>query len=390
MIEVEEARLLISENCPQPETEIIPTERAFGFAVALPPVSQIDTPPFDQSAMDGYCFAFGPPSDQPLIVTGEIQAGGFCRDELKPGTCMRIFTGACIPSGADTVVMQENTRREGELVFITDNKLTRGGNVRKKGSQTIAGQFLLTEGCLLTPAAVSFLAGTGVTEVTVYSKPSVSLIVTGKELVKPGFELADGKIYESNSYGLTAALNQIGIVPAYTGFADDTAIDIEKEFLIAKKSDLVIITGGISVGDYDLVKGVLESCGVNTIFHKVKQKPGKPFYFGKLKKKLIFALPGNPAAVLSCFYNFVVPAIGKLTGRQYFRSFTLKIKSDYQKKNDLTLFLKGKTAGDEVEILTHQESYLLNSFSEADCMVELSGGKRLFSAGEQVRVRMIV
>ncbi len=390
MIEVKDARKLISDNCPQQVTEIIPLQKAFGYVLAVQPVSLIDTPPFDQSAMDGYCFSFDSILSQPLKVAGEIQAGAFYNSSLETGTCLRIFTGGCVPPGADTVVMQEKVERHEDEVVIRDDKLDRGSNVRKKGSQTHSGQLLLKRGSLLTPAAVSFLAGTGITEVTVFSKPDVSLIITGKELVKPGEKLTEGKIFESNSFGLIAALNQVDIEPAYVGFADDTLSAIESTFLNAKESNIIIITGGISVGDYDLVKEVLESNGVRTIFHKVKQKPGKPFYFGKLDDKLIFALPGNPAAVLSCFYNYVVPAIGIITGREYFKTFTLKLSSDYYRKNDLTLFLKGRTAGEEVEILSHQESYMLNSFSDADCMIELSGDKNLIQKGEPVTVRMIV
>ena len=390
MIEVSDARKLISENCPPQSTESINLEKAFGYVLAVQPESVTDTPPFDQSAMDGYCFAFDGISSKPLMIAGEVQAGAFYNEELRAGTCLRIFTGACVPSGADTVIMQEKVNRNGNEILICDEHLERGSNIRKRGSQTFNGQPLLKQGSLLTPAAISFLASAGITDVKVYSKPTVSLLVTGKELVKPGEKLPPGKIFESNSFGLIAALNQIGIEPAYVSFADDTVSDIKAAFLKSTNSNIIIITGGISVGDYDLVKQVLESTGVKTIFHKVKQKPGKPFYFGTLDDKIIFALPGNPAAVLSCFYNYVVQAIGQITCREYFKSFTLKLSSDYNKKNDLTLFLKGRTVGKEVEILTHQESYLLNSFSEADCMIELNGSKRLFKSGEQVRVRMIV
>lgn len=390
MIEVSEAAKLIAANCLQPSIITMPLERAHGFALAVPPVSIIDTPPFNQSAMDGYCFAFDGTYGKALRIAGEVQAGGFFSERLETGSCLRIFTGAPVPSHADTVVMQENVERKDGFIHFKGEVPEKGSNVRLKGSQTSKGQKLMKERSLLTPAAVSFLAGAGISEVMVYSKPSVSLIVTGKELVRPGSLLTEGKIFESNSFGLAAALDQTGIRTSSVAFADDTDEEIFKAFTAARKSDIVIVTGGISVGDYDLVKSVLESCGVKTIFHKVRQKPGKPFYFGRLDEKMIFALPGNPAAVLSCFYIYIVPALEMITRRKYFRSLSLELSSDYDKKNELTLFLKGRTSGNSVEILTHQESYLLNTFSEADCIVELPQQKRMFEKGEPVKVRMIV
>ena len=391
MINVIEAKQLIIENCPVPKVKTLPLLEATGSILAEPVYSPIDTPPFHQSAMDGYVFSYeGWDKKSPLIVNGEIQTGSYYSKPVLANEAMRIFTGAPVPSGADTVVMQEKVVRDNNVIIIQDEHLAKGSNVRLQGSQTKKGEIALHQKQLLTPAGISFLAGIGISKINVFSKPAVSIIVTGKELTTAGAEITDGKIFESNSIGLRAALQQLNIKEVSVEVVDDEEEEITNAITRNLEADILILTGGVSLGDYDLVPASLEKCGVVKVFHKVKQKPGKPFYFGKFNQTLVFALPGNPAAVMSCFYEYVVPAISSFTQINYFKKLLLPLANDFHKKAGLTYFLKGKTGEQNVAILNNQESYLLNSFAVADCLVELDEDKEHFKKGDLVNICMII
>lgn len=392
MMSVQDARNKISENCGVAKIKEMHLQNAGGYILAEDLLAPIDTPHFNQSAMDGYAFAYNDWDGQSdLVLVGEVQAGNYFTEKISHLETLRIFTGAALPSCVDTVVIQENVIKNGNRISIKDNSLKKGSNVRLQGSQTKKGEMILKEGHLLSPASISFLAGLGITNVLVYSNPKISIITTGKELLKPGEILSAGKIYESNSFGLKAALEQMDIKPVAIKTVDDEEekiIEAIQEQL--KIADILILTGGVSVGDYDFVTSALEKCGVKKVFHKVKQKPGKPFYFGKYQDKLVFALPGNPASVLTCFYEYVVDVISKQTKRNYFKSIQLPLANDYSKKKGLTFFLKGKINADHVSILGDQESYKMNSFALADCLVELEEEKEVFRKSEIVSVRMII
>src|SRR6187431_207074 len=318
MIPVQEARQLIAEKCMPSRKEEVELIHSVGMVLAEDVYSPIDTPPFDQSAVDGYAFSFSQWNQKgPLTIVGEIPAGHVAHEKMKAHQTMRIFTGAHVPSGMDTVVMQEKVEVLGNELHIKDPQLVGGSNVRLKGSQTKAGTLALPKGHLLTPASISFLASLGIAIVQVYELPRVRIIVTGKELVLAGAILKAGMIYESNSAGLTAALKMLGITPLSVEVIDDDERAIMRAINRTIDADILILTGGASVGDYDFVPSALEKCGVQKVFHKVKQKPGKPFYFGVENQTLVFGLPGNPAAVLSCFYQYIVPVIENFTVRQY-------------------------------------------------------------------------
>ncbi|HAH55331.1 MAG TPA: molybdopterin molybdenumtransferase MoeA [Flavobacterium sp.] len=391
MINVTEAKQLINENCSVLKIKTLPLLEANGSILAEPIYAIMDTPPFDQSAMDGYAFSYQNWDKKcNLTVFGEIQTGNYSTEKVLANQAVRIFTGAPIPPGTDTVVMQEKITRDGNTIQILDTFLVKGANVRPQGSQTKKGELALQERQLLSPVAISFLAGIGINKVKVFSKPTVSIIVTGKELAKAEDTISEGKIFESNSIGLIAALNQIGINPVSVEVVDDVEAEIEKAISNQLSSDILILTGGVSVGDYDLVPASLENCGVQKIFHKIKQKPGKPFYFGRHNQTLVFALPGNPAAVMSCFYEYVAQAIGNFTQKEYFKKMAFPLAEDFNKKAGLTFFLKGKIGENSVTVLNNQESYKLNSFAVADCLIEFDEEKEIFQKGDLVNVGMIL
>ncbi len=391
MIAVSEAKKQILDHCTTYKPQVVPLLSANGFVLAAPVFSVIDSPPFHQSAMDGYAFSFKNwDKKSALIVIGEIQAGTFSNNSLGTNEAFQIFTGAPIPSDADAVVMQEKVIRNGNVIQIQDIAITGGANVRPKGSQTKKGEIALSLGDLVTPIGISFLAGLGINEVTVFSKPKVSIIVTGKELINKSESISEGKIYESNAIGLTAALQQINIEPTAIELVDDTLEEIKNAITTHLNADILILTGGVSVGDYDLVPAALEKCGVEKIFHKVKQKPGKPLYFGKVNQTLIFALPGNPAAALTCFYEYVLLAIDHFTYKKHFKKMQLPLANDFYKKAGLTHFLKGKTSENAVSILENQESYKLNSFATANCLITLDENSEYFKKGDLVTCSMIL
>lgn len=341
--------------------------------------------------MDGYAFSFDDwDGKSSFHVAGKIQAGKYFSEIIKPLDAFRIFTGAPLPLGADTVVMQEKTRFHDNVIVIEDKQLIKGSNVRLEGSQTKEGDLVMNEGQQITPAAISFLASIGISNLPVYANLVVSIIVTGDELMPLGGTLAKGQIYESNSFGLIAALKQLNISPVSVDIVRDDELEITEIINTRHSSDLIILTGGVSVGEYDFVNSAMERCGIEKVFYKVKQKPGKPIYFGKKNGTLVLALPGNPAAVMTCFYEYAVPLIGKFTHKEYFKTVQLPLSDDFIKKAGLTFFLKGKILNQQVTILKNQESNMMNSFAIADCIIELEEQKECFVKGDLVSVLLIV
>jgi molybdopterin molybdotransferase len=391
MISVAEAKRKIIENCPAPKIIQVPLAGAGGFVLAENLFAPMDAPHYNQSAMDGYAFAYNDwDRKSGLDVIGEVQAGNTFKAGIKPMQALRIFTGAAVPPSADTVVIQENVQREDNVIFIKDPNLLKGNNVRIAGSQTKKADLVLQKGHLLTPASIALLAGLGISYVHVFSLPSVSIIATGKELLKHGECLVEGKIYESNSFGLNAVLHQMGIFPSSIQIVDDNETEICRAINNQLHVDILLITGGVSVGDYDFVIAALKKCAVKTIFHKVKQKPGKPLFFGTCNQSLVFGLPGNPASVLTCFYEYVAEAIKCYTQNQFFNISWMPLSKSFSKKAGLTFFLKGKIFHNKIEILDSQESYKMNSFALADGIIELEEPKEKFEQNEMVRVWVFV
>lgn len=390
MISVAEAKKLLLDNIPPPIPVLLPLTEAAGYILAEELHSPIDMPPFAQSAMDGYALHYESLREGvPLPVTHTIQAGAAELPVLKPDETMRIFTGAPLPQGADTVVMQEKVEVQANSILVKDASLELGNNVRPIASQTAKGALAARAGMRLGPGSIGFLASLGIAAVKVYAAPATGIIVTGKELVKPGEPLLMGQVYESNSVTLRAALSEAGISPVLLRQVDDKAKLVYEAIAEGLAScQLLLITGGISVGDYDFVHQALQKAGVETIFYKIKQKPGKPIYCGRRGNTLVFGLPGNPASVLSCFYQYVVPAIRQMKGmdpavsREVYKTLT----TDFIKKPGLTHFMKARYEGDVVSILHAQESYKMDAFVESNCLVELDEDKSEFKKGERVQV----
>lgn len=391
MISVQEAKDLVRSRLQPLETVRRVLLQAAGATLAEDVYASIDIPAFEQSSMDGYAIRFAD-SQQPLPVRGEMPAGASSLPALEPGTAMRIFTGAPLPAGADTVVMQEKVSVINGFISIDDPSLVQGFAVRPCGSEAKAGTLALEKGTYLGPAALAYLAGIGVADVAVYSFPSVAILVTGNELQAPGLPLLAGQVYEANSFSLTAALRETGVTHIHVIHVEDKSDTLKYQLeTVLEWADLVLLTGGVSVGDYDFVPEAAKYNGVETVFHKVRQRPGKPLFFGMKNRIPVFGLPGNPSSVLSCFYNYVIPAIEIMCCKKNtVKSVRARLENDYRKPAGLTHFLKASISNGSVRILGAQLSYQLSSFAEANCLVVLDEETVEQKAGTEVEILLLL
>ena len=389
IISVKEAKQLVEENITRLSPLTVPLRDAHGLVLASDVIAPIDLPGWSQSSMDGYAFRFANwKPGQLLRIAGEVPAGSKATVPLATGSAMRIFTGAPLPEGADTVVMQEKTSVNEGLLNILDASLQPGSNVRPQGSEINRGQTALEAGQKITPAGIGFLAGLGINKVDVYPLPHVCIIVTGNELQKPGEPLQAGKIYDSNSWSLQAALNQAGIKHAEIIYAEDKLETLSAAINESlENADVVLLTGGVSVGDYDFVSTAAEQNGIERIFHRVKQRPGKPLFFGKKKNKFLFGLPGNPASALSCFYVYVEPALKQMAGQKSsLRTLQVPLEGSFRKSTALSHFLKGYYDGSHAKLLQGQESFRLSSFAKANCLIRIGESTNECRPGDSVEI----
>jgi molybdopterin molybdotransferase len=392
MISVAEAKRIIADNVSALQSISLPLQKVSGLILAEDVHAIMDIPAFPQSSMDGYAFSFSDWQERTEIkIVGEVAAGAGESFKINPGNAVRIFTGAAVPPGADTVAMQEKVNINNNVLTITDESLQTGSNVRLKGSEIKAGTTALVKGNILSPAAIGFLAGIGIADVKVYPNPSVTIVITGNELQQPGKQLQHGQVYESNSFALKAALRQLHIENVELLFADDKPDVITAALEKAlQQSDITLLTGGISVGDYDFVLQAANQCGVEKLFHKVKQRPGKPLYFGRKENKLVFGLPGNPSSVLTCFYQYVSLALERLSCRkEYLRTIRVPLSKPVEKNVGLTYFLKGNYDGKTASPLAAQESYRLSSFAIANCLIRVDQDVTSLKEGDLVEAYLL-
>ncbi|MFB9076515.1 gephyrin-like molybdotransferase Glp [Flavobacterium procerum] len=386
MIEVKKALEITAASSSITVVKKVPIEKALGCVLAETIYAPIAMPPFRQSAMDGFAFIHS--ERHQFDVVGILQAGDHSDIKLKENQAIRIFTGAYVPKNADTVVMQEDVMVNGDSILIA-KKPDQFANVRNKGEQINEEDVVFEANTLITPAAIGFLACLGITEVSIYKKPKVAILVTGNELVERGKKLSEGKIYESNSVMLQAALQTIGIKKTKVYTVKDNLKATQKALkTILQKNDVVLISGGISVGDYDFVKEALLANGVEELFYKINQKPGKPMFFGSKKDTLVFALPGNPASSLTNFYIYVYPAIRNRMGFSdtHLPKIVRKLNTDIENKTGKTLFLKALYDETHVTILEGQASSMLNSFAIANGLVIIDHDVQKMNKEDQVTV----
>jgi molybdopterin molybdotransferase len=376
--------------------EQLPIRPALGRVLAMPVISTIDVPPYTNSAMDGYalCGTDLPASGNArLKLIGRAMAGAPFAGRIGSGEAVRIMTGAVMPEGADTVLMQEQVGVEGDWITIGSGHKA-GENVRKAGEDMAAGDTVLTPGKLLLPADIGVIASLGIAEVRVKRRLRVVFFSTGDELKSLGEPLGPGQIYDSNRYTLHGMLNRLGVEPLDLGVIRDDRETIRTAFREAcANADVVITTGGVSVGEADFVKQTLDELG-QVDFWKIAMKPGKPLAFGRLGHAMFFGLPGNPVSVMATFYQFVQPALQKMQGMTEIPALTLKLPCvvDLKKQPGRLEYQRGILQRDAQGILSvtstgRQGSHVLSSMSRSNCFIILPAECAGVRQGELVEVQ---
>ncbi|MCZ6805932.1 MAG: molybdopterin molybdotransferase MoeA [Deltaproteobacteria bacterium] len=375
--------------------EEVPLTRAAGRYLASDIVADLDSPAFDNSAMDGYAVraavVASASTDIPvrLRVSSESRTGGDIPSELEPGTVCRIFTGATMPPGADAVVIQEDTKRDGEEVDIFEAS-TVGRHVRARGSDVRRGETILRQGDRLWPGEIGLLASQNVARMRVYRQPRVALLSTGDELETLGEELAPGKIINSNVYVLGEMLGLLGAIPDPLPAARDDLPSIEAALRRALEADVVITIGGVSVGAYDLVHEAFQHLGIDPEFWKVRIKPGKPLAFAQHHGKPVIGLPGNPISAMVTFEVLVAPCLRQMLGDRepHPQPLVARLQHAYHRRPGRVEIARGVATrhGDEIHVSLHklQGSGSLPSFVGVNALVILPSDRGDFNAGDQV------
>ena len=357
-------------------------------------------PPKDNSAMDGYALrseeTIGAGAESPAILTviEDIPAGYEPRKTVGPGEAARIMTGAPLPEGADAVVKVEETACDDDGVRIYA-AAAHGENVRYAGEDVTAGDLVIQAGTVLRPAETGMLAALGRSFVKVYRQPLVALISTGDELVDIDDAASPGKIVNSNSYSLAAQVMECGGIPLQLGIAKDTKEALTEKFKAALRADIIVSSAGVSVGDYDFVKDVMEDMGIGVELWQVAQRPGKPMTFGSREGKPVFGLPGNPVSSMVTFEQYVRPAILKMTGHQsiFRRTIRATLSHDIRKNKGLRYFFRSRVRsqgdGFVVEITGEQGSGILSSMVLANGIMVIPEDADLVKAGTEVMVQLL-
>jgi molybdopterin molybdotransferase len=399
---VAKARALIgSFLSPVTAIERVHVREALGRVLAQDIVSPIDVPGHDNSAMDGYALRFADLStsaDTVLARVGESFAGKPWTGTIASGQCVRIFTGGVMPAGADTVVMQERATEVDNEVRIAPGAVSKSGqNRRFAGEDLRAGQTVFAAGQRVRPAELGMIASLGVGEVSVYRRLRVAFFSTGDELKSIGTPLASGEIYDSNRYTLYGMLERLGCVVIDMGVVADVPAELERAFAsAAEAADVVITSGGVSVGEADYVKELLEKLG-EVLFWKIAMKPGRPLAYGRIGGAHFFGLPGNPVSVMVTFYQFVQDALRTLQGERpvsQLPMFKVPLSAPIRKAPGRTEFQRGILAVDaqgrwSVRTTGDQGSGILSSMSRANCFVVLDSHTGNVDAGTPVDVQML-
>jgi molybdopterin molybdotransferase len=411
MISVEEAleKILSYVDVLEAEDELLLD--SLGRVLGEDVRSTINIPPLDNTAMDGYAVqaestkGASASSPQILRVIGEVAAGYITKEEVAPGTAIRIMTGAPIPKGADAVVQFEDTDEEARKAAKKPlseigvlRQVDNGLNIRRAGEDISSGSLVLQAGTVLRPQEIGVLASLGREVVRAIRRPVVAILATGDELVDIKEALPPGKIYNSNTYSLAAQVMRYGGVPKILGIAKDNIKALEDKIKQARDADLLITSAGVSVGEYDVVKDVLARLGEVT-FWTVRMKPGKPLAFGVLhlgKRKIPqLGLPGNPVSSMIAFEQFARPAILKMLGRKNFIKPTIQAKSEgrIDNRDGRRVFARVRVIKQDGQYFAHlvgpQGSGILTSMAQANGLMIVPEDKQVIEVGEEVQVQML-
>jgi molybdopterin molybdotransferase len=399
MISIEKAMGLVKKYNRPLGPITLDFEKSLGFVLAEDIKTPAPLPRFDNSAMDGFAIrsvdTTGASTAKPreLEVVDTIYAGQFSRRRLRSGETCRIMTGAPVPPGADAVAQKEEVV-DGQTGIKLDHPVTKGRHIRRRGGEIARGTVVLKKGSVIDAGAVACLASVGRRRVRVCRKPTVAVIATGDETVAPGAPLAPGQIYDSNSFMVAAALRQMGLEPRRVRHVKDHPTALRNAVAAALRScDALIVTGGISVGDRDYLRLVLGRERVREHFWRVKQKPGKPIYFGTRGKNVVFGLPGNPASVFTCFYMYVYPALRHLGGfADGLPERHLPLAVPVVPDRDRWRLMKARTietACPTVKPLARQASHMISSLANTNSLAMIPPGNKSLEAGTVVKTFLL-
>ena len=391
MLSEEEARTKVLTAVPTLPVAKVPLRQAVGRFSATELVATTPLPSFDNSAMDGYAvIASSATKGARLRIIGDQPAGVSRNLRVRPGEAVRIFTGAPLPAGADAVVMQEETERDGDFVLIRTETVAPGEFVRKAGGDLALGQQILRRGDRLSPVTLPLLASQGIESIDVHERPRVAIVTTGDELVEPGTELRPGEIFETNGVMLIGLAEAVGAQVAMQCHCPDDFEEISTVLRKATDSDVVIISGGVSVGERDLVRDALRKVGAQIDLWRVAVKPGKPFLFGTRERCAIFGLPGNPVSSFVTFLIFVRPALLRMMGAKDLgmaRS-TAHLSHDITADKTRPHYLRGKMEDGRFSMVGQQESHALFGLARSNALLRVNPGEQL-PADSEVQVLLL-
>ncbi len=388
MISEDEARRRVLQSVHSLGERIVPLSDALDCFSARDVVARLPLPMFDNSAMDGYAVvASSSTKGTRLHVIGEQPAGIDRELGVSPGETVRIFTGAPIPAGADAVIMQEDTTREGDEIVVNVD-VDPGEFIRRRGCDLAEGQKILGSGERIRPTTIALLASQGFADVTVGGQVNAAVVSTGDEVVTPGSKLDRGQIYDSNSVLLQALVQHCGASVKSAEHCPDQRERLIQAIQRGIKSHILVITGGVSVGEHDLVQAALRTLGAKIDIWRVAIKPGKPFLFGQASGCAVFGLPGNPVSAFVTFLQFVRPAILKMMGAKNvdLRKVPAKLAVDLTNEGDRPHYVRGRIDNGTFEPIGRQESHALFGLSQSNALLRIAVGESL-RAGEIVDIQ---
>jgi len=394
---VSEAQRVVLESVAASGAEQVKLEQALGRVLAEEVHANRDQPPYDISAMDGYALRSADLGSIPatLEIIEDIKAGDMPRKMLAPGQCARIMTGAPLPPGADAVIRVEDTNALPDNRVQINQSVKPGNDIRRLGENMRNGEVVLTHGTEITPGVIGVLATVKRAEVQVYRRPRVAILSTGNELEGLDEPVDPNKIPDANSYALMAQTQALGIEPVLLGIARDDPDELARYLKRGLECDVLLVSGGTSVGVHDYVRPTIEALGAQMLFWRVSMKPGHPVAFGKVGEKIIFGLPGNPVSSMVCFEEFVAPALRRMMGhaRTHRRTITAQLTHDVKHQPGRTEFIRVMLTQEQGSYAATstgaQGSGMLLSMARADGLAVLPAECNGMAAGSMVTVQLL-